>query len=177
MFKNLQIVILLLLFISLIATILLLLAIKILRKIYIRKAKDEIEKIKGKEQVILYKVQDNIEENLFDLDKCTLEIKGFDMVCDTLRRHWNSNDNLMLVYTIKNDYNVDAKLFFDNSGHWKQIENLHNLSDGLNYVNRYEIVPKENGKIKSLLQTLIICDVALWLEVISLSCIISFLDI
>lgn len=176
MLKNLQFANLLLLFISLVATILLLLAVKILRKIYIRKAKDEIEKIKWKENVILYKVKDNIEYSLLDLNKCTLVIKGFDAVCDTLRRHWNPDDKLKLIYTIKGNDSIGIKMFFDDNGSWKQIEELHNLSDGRNYVNHYEIIFKVNEKIKSLLQTLIICDITLWSGMI-LSCIISFLDI
>lgn len=177
MIKNIQIVMLLLLFASLVATILLLLAIKILRKIYIRKAKDKIKKIKGKEQVILYKVKDNIEYSLLDLDRCTFVIKGFDAVCDTLRRHWDHDDNLKLTYIINDESSIDVKLFFDNNGIWKQIEGLYNLSDGINYVNTYEIIFNENDKIKSLLETLIICDIALWLGVISSSCIFLFLGI
>lgn len=176
MLKNLQFANLLLLFISLVATFLLLLAVKILRKIYIQKSRDEIEKIKGKENVILYKVKDNIEYSLLDLNKCTLIIEGFDAVCDTLRRHWNPVDKLKLIYTIRGNDSIGIKMFFDNNGSWKQIEELHNLSDGRNYVNRYELIFKVNERIKSLLQTLIICDITLWSGMI-LSCIISFLDI
>ena len=65
MIKNLQTSMLLLLLVSLIATILLLLAIKIIRKIYIQRAKNEVEKIKNKEQLIFYKVGDCIEDNLY----------------------------------------------------------------------------------------------------------------
>lgn len=177
MLKKLQFAILLLLFFTLLATILLLLAIKILRKNYIRRAKEEIEKIKGKEHVMLYKVKDNVENNLFDLDQCTLIIKGFDTVCDTLRRHWNADDELKLAYTIKDEYNIEVELFFSNSGDWKRIEGLYNLSDGIDYVNRYEINFKVNEKIKSLLETLILFDIALWLEVISLHCMSLFIGV
>jgi len=156
MIKNLQTSMLLLLLVSLIATILLLLAIKIIRKIYIQRAKNEVEKIKNKEQLIFYKVGDCIE---------------FDAVCDTLRRHWNHDDNLKLTYMIKGESSIDVKLFFDNNGVWKQIEGLYNLSDGINCLNTYEIIFNENEKIKSFLETLIVCDIALWLGVISSSCI------
>ena len=171
MIKNLQTSMLLLLLVSLIATILLLLAIKIIRKIYIQRAKNEVEKIKNKEQLIFYKVGDCIEDNLYDLGKCRLIIKGFDAVCDTLRRHWNHDDNLKLTYMIKGESSIDVKLFFDNNGVWKQIEGLYNLSDGINCLNTYEIIFNENEKIKSFLETLIVCDIALWLGVISSSCI------
>jgi ABC-type phosphate/phosphonate transport system permease subunit len=176
MIKNMQFVIMLLSFISLTATILLLIAIKILRKVYIRKAKDEIKKMKGKEQVILYRVKDNIECSLLELNKCSLVITGFDAVCETLRKHWNPNDNLKMIYTIKGNDDIEIKIFFNDNGNWKQIEGLYNLSDGLNYVNRYEVTFKVNKKIRSLLQTLIICDIALWIGVI-ISCIISFFKI
>ena len=176
MIKNLQFVIIILLFISLTATVLLLMAIKILRKVYIQKAKDEIEKMKGKEQVILYRVKDNIECSLLDLNKCSLVIKGFDAVCETLRKHWKPDDKLKLIYTIKGEHTIDVKLFFDNCGNWKMIEGLYNLSDGINYVNCYEVTFKVNEKIRSLLEILIICDIALWIGVIS-SCIISFIKI
>jgi hypothetical protein len=172
-----KIVTMLLLCISLIATILLLLAIKILRKIYIRKAKEEIVKIKGKEQVILYKVRDDIENRLFELNKCTLVVKGFEEVCDTLRRHWSLEDKLKLTYKFKNDFNINIELFFDNNGSWKKIDGLYNLSDGINDLNCYEIIFKVNKKIKELLETLIICDIALWLGIISLHCIFLFLGV
>ncbi len=177
MLKNAQFAILVVLFFSLIVTIVLLLIIKVLRKIYIRKAKNDIRIIKDKEQVILYKVKDNIESNLFDLEQCTLIIKGFDAVCDTLRKHWNADDELKLAYTIKDEYNIDVKLFFNNSGDWKRIEGLYNLSDGINYVNRYEINFNVNEKIKSLLEILILCDIALWLGVISLHCMFLFIGV
>lgn len=137
-------------------TMLFLLFDKLQRRKYISLAKKELEKIKGREQTILYKVGDFIENRIYDFGRCVLVIKGFDAVCDTLRRHWNHDDNLKLVYMIKGNYSIDVKIFFDNNGSWKQIEGLHNLSDGINYVNRYEIVTKENEKIKSISQMLCI---------------------
>jgi len=177
MFIILENAIMLLLCISLIATISLLLLIKLLRKIHICKAKEKTKKIIGIEQVILYKVKDNIEYNLLELNKCTLVVKGFEEVCDTLRRHWSLEDELKLTYTVKNDFNIKLELFFDNNGSWKKIEGLYNLSDGINDLNCYEIIFKANEKIKSLLETLIICDIAIWLGIISIHCIFLFLGV
>jgi hypothetical protein len=150
-------------------TILLSLFLKVQKRKYISSAKKKLEKIKGKPQIIFYKVEDFIESNIYDLDKCVLIIKGFDTVCDTLRRNWNPDEKLKLVYIIKDEYNIAVELFFDNSGSWKTIEGLHNLSDGINYVNQYEIVVKENEKNKSIQQMLLIICITMLLGIILIS--------
>lgn len=118
-----------------------------------------------------------IENNICDFGKCVLLIKGFDAVCDTLRRHWDTEDKLKLTYTIKDEHSIDVELFFYIDGNWRKIEALYNLSDGINYVNRYEINFKVNEKIKSLLETLILCEIALWLGLISLNCMSLFIGV
>lgn len=159
-----------------IIAILLLLFVKLQRKIYIRAARNEIEKIKGKEQTIFCKVEDNIENKLHDLGKCVLVIKGFDSVCDTLRRHWSPDEELKLIYIIEGDYSIDVELFFNNDGSWKEIEGLYNLSDGINYVNLYEIAVKENEKIKSIQQMLFISCIAMWVGIIPILTSFFFTD-
>lgn len=147
-------------------TMFFLLFVKIQRRKYISFAKKELGKIKGKEYTIFYKVEDFIENSIYDFGKCVLIIKGFDVVCDTLRKHWNYDDKLKLIYTIKCEYTIDVEIFFDNSGSWKKIEGLYNLSDGVNYVNQYEIIVKENEKVRSILQMLFITSIAMWVGII-----------
>ena len=145
-------------------TIIFSLFVKMQKRMYINKAKKELEK--GKPHTIFYKVGTIIEDNIYDLGKYVLIIKGFDAVCNTLRRHWNPNDKLKLIYTIKDEHNIDVELFFNDCGNWKMIEGLYNLSDGINYVNQYEIVVKENEKVQSIQQMLFIICLTMWVGII-----------
>lgn len=155
-------------------TILSLLFEKIQRIRYINNAKKELKKVKVKEYAILYTVGDTIDNSIYNLGNCVLIIKGFEAVCDTLRRHWNPDDELKLTYTIKDEYSIDVELFFNNNGKWKKIEGLYNLSDGINYVNQYEIVVKENEKIKSILQMLFTSCITMWIGIIPMIMVLFF---
>ena len=147
-------------------TIIVSLFVKIQKIVTINKAKKNLNKIKGKPQTIFYKVGTIIEDNIYDLGKCALIIKGFDAVCYTLRRSWNYDDNLKLIYTIKNERTVNVEIFFDNYGNWKTIEGLSNILDGINHVNQYEIVVKENKKVKSIQQMMFIICLTMWIGTI-----------